>query len=236
MNENYGQLYLIATPIGNLKDISLRALEILFEVDILLCEDTRVTGILLTKFENYNSKKNHPRLISYHDHNEERLNPQILAYLKEGKKIGICSDAGTPLISDPGYKLVRSCLEFGIKVNIIPGPCSVISGLTISGFPPDKFLFINYLPRKSGQRKNLFQKLKEQSFKHLTIVAFESPHRIISSLEDFQSVYGEKAEISICREMTKIHEEVKKDDIQNVLKYYQKNQVKGELVLVFEVS
>jgi len=228
---------LISTPIGNLNDITLRGLETIFKVDILLCEDSRVTGNLVhqykekfPQYENYN-----PKLISYHDHNEERMNPQILDWLQTGKNVGLVTDAGTPLISDPGYKLVRDCFSKNIKVESIPGSSSVLTALTLSSFPPDKFMFIGYLPRKSGQRQNLFKNLHPKPFKHITVIAFESPHRIISSLKDMKQVLGD-IEVCVCRELTKMYEEIKKGKVSEVTEYFEKKSIKGEIVLLFEVS
>ena len=245
-----GILFLISTPIGNLKDITLRAIEALFNVDILLCEDTRVTGKLTKRLKNREmegckDKKpfsdsqilvtRNPKLISYHDHNEEKLNPKVLNWLKEGKKIGLVSDAGTPLISDPGYKLVRECLRQNIQVESIPGPSSVLTALTLSGFPPDKFLFLGYLPRKSTKRKKLFTSLSTMQFKHLTCISFESPYRLVSSMKDIYEVLGE-IEIVVCRELTKMYEEIKRGNVSDVMKYFEGKKVKGEITMLFNLE
>lgn len=265
MDKQKGKLFLISTPIGNLQDISLRAIETLYKVDILLCEDTRVTGKLLQRYREMSKARfrfakktilkdneqiskskiptspadrqitSNPKLVSYHDHNEERLNPQVISWLNEGKSIGLVADAGTPLISDPGYKLVRECLNQNIKVESIPGPSAVTAALTLSGFPPDKFLFIGYLPRKSGQRQKLFSNLAIQQFSHLTVIAFESPYRLVSSLNDLRDALGE-IEVCICRELTKLYEEVKKGKVSEVIEYFENKKVKGEIVMLFEIE
>ncbi len=241
MDNKPGTLYLIATPIGNLKDITIRAIEKILTVDILLCEDTRVSGKLIENIVNVyqtlntESEITKPKLISYHDHNEFRLNPQVTAWLKEGKQIGLITDAGTPLISDPGYKLVRECLQRNIIVESIPGPSSVITALTLSGFPPDKFTYLGYLPRKSGQRQNLFKSLLTQPFDHITYIVFESPHRLLSSLEDLQGSLG-NIEVTICRELTKMHQEITTNVVSNVIESYQSRKILGEIVIVFSVE
>jgi len=232
MNSQTGTLNLIATPIGNLKDITLRAIETLFSVDILLCEDTRVSNKLLDKFA---EGKPFPKLIPYHDHNERKINSQVITWLQEGKKIGLITDAGTPLISDPGYKLVRECLEQNIKVESIPGPSSVITALTLSGLPPDKFCFIGYFPRKSGQRQTLFKKLSPTVFKHMTFIAFESPYRLLKTLEDMKVVYGDIG-VVIARELTKLYEETRRGKITEIIDHYSKKKIKGEIVVVFELK
>ena len=221
------KLFIVATPIGNLKDITLRALEVLKAVDYILCEDTRVTGKLLNRYEI--SKK----LVPFNDFNEDKKAQAIINDLVSGQNIALVSDAGTPLISDPGYKLVRTCIHQGIAVETIPGPSSVIAALTISGLPPDKFTFVGYLPKKDSKRKKLLEDLKRsREIVRSTIIAFESPFRLLKALEDIKEVFGD-IEITICRELTKMHEEVKQEKISESITYFSKNIPKGELVLLW---
>ena len=221
------KLFIVATPIGNLKDITLRALEVLKAVDYILCEDTRVTGNLLNHFEI--SKK----LVPFNDFNEDKKAQAVINDLMLGQNIALVSDAGTPLISDPGYKLVRACIHQGIAVETIPGPSSVIAALTISGLPPDKFTFVGYLPKKDSKRKKLLEDLKRsREIVRSTIIAFESPFRLLKALEDIKEVFGD-IEITICRELTKMHEEVKQEKISESITYFSKNIPKGELVLLW---
>ena len=200
-------LYLVSTPIGNLEDITLRAKRILGEVDIIACEDTRKTGVLLVKL-NIPRK----RLLSYYEENELRRIPEIVRLLKEGKNVALVSNAGTPTISDPGFKLVRECLIQGIKVEAIPGPSAILTALVSSGLPTDKFLFLGYLPKKQGKRKKLLENCKLSAV-HYTLIFYESPHRLIETLKDLQEIFGD-IEIVLCRELTKIYEEIKRKRIK----------------------
>jgi len=221
-----GKLYLIATPIGNLKDITLRAIEVLSFVDVLACEDTRKTGLLLQKFE----IKNKPQLISYYEENESGRIPQLLSFLKEGKNVGLVSNAGTPAISDPGYKLVKTVVENNIELEVIPGPSSVLNALLLSGLPTDKFLFIGFLPKKEGKRKNVLESLPKQT----TIILFESPFRILKTLNDLKLLFGD-IKIVICREMTKVHQEVLRDNLSNLISHFGENKPRGEIVICFNL-
>lgn len=231
-------LYIVSTPIGNLKDITLRALEVLESVDGITCEDTRRTSLLL---QHYHIKK---PLIVVNDYNESKIVPSILERLKSGENLALVSDAGTPLISDPGYKLVRECLAQGIQVDSIPGPSSVITALTLSGLPPDKFLFLGYLPEKPGHRIKLLENLKLHlggaKLGHLegglrwhlsfTIIIFIAPHKLLKTLEEMQQVFGD-IEIVLAKELTKIHQSVDKKKISEWLETLKKP--KGEYVLLF---
>ena len=243
-----GTLYLVATPIGNLKDLSLRAIDILTNVEIIACEDTRHTGILFKHIKDtpytrsilgqgISLRDTKPTLLSYYEQNELRRIPQILNALKNGIDVALVSDAGTPTISDPGFKLVRECVTQGIKVESIPGPSSVISALVVSGLPTDKFLFLGYLPRKSGKRKNILNELK--CFKdlkqiHPTIIFFESPYRLIATLSDLKDVLGD-IDVVICRELTKIHEEIRREKISNSIEHFNKITPKGEFVILLHI-
>lgn len=220
-------LYLISTPIGNLKDITLRALEVLKSVDGVICEDTRRTSLLLNSYE---IKK---PLLVLNDYNEAATAAQIISKLEIGENLALVSDAGTPLISDPGYKLVRSCLEQNILVDSLPGPSSVIIALTLSGLPPDKFFFLGYLPEKEGKRKELLKKLTviHDSIK-VTFIAFVSPHKLIRTLEDMSEVLGD-IEIVLAHELTKVHQSVDRKTVSLWLEHFKKTSPKGEYVMLF---
>jgi len=223
-----GILYIVATPIGNLQDITLRAIKVLQEVDIIACEDTRKTGILLSRVLPAESSR--PRLVSYYEQNELQRIPEIIAAIKDGLNIALVSDAGTPTISDPGFKLIRECVKEGIKIESLPGPSSAITALTISGLPTDKFLFVGYPPKKPGHRKTLFENLMKLPIK-TTIIIFEGPHHLIRTLEGIKEVFGDK-DIVICRELTKIYEEVRREKISKSLEHFEKTDPKGEFVIL----
>jgi len=214
-------LYVIGTPIGNLEDITLRALRILKEVDTILCEDTRTTRTLLSHYEIKTPTE------SYHMHSTDGKIEKILDYLKEGKNLALVSDAGTPGISDPGSYLVQQVLDAGYKVESVPGPSAVTTALSILGIPCDQFTFYGFLPHKKG-RQTLFTEIKESS---RTSVFYESPHRIIKTLEALQ---GMEKKIGIARELTKMFEQVVKGSPEEVLKYFIDNadKVRGEFVVV----
>ena len=186
-----GILYLVSTPIGNRADISLRALETLKKTEILLCEDTRKTKMLLEFYEIFG-----PQLVSYYEPVEEAKIPQVIEWLKDGKIISLVSNAGTPLISDPGFKLVRECVRQKIKVEAIPGASALLAALTISGLPTDKFTFLGFLPKKDGKKEKLLKEIK------YTTIAYESPYRLVKTLEMLNKLMAE-AEVVICRELTK---------------------------------
>lgn len=240
-----GTLYIVATPIGNLDDITLRAIKILFSADYIAAEDTRRTGQLLDvyrlKIENGElhlkdlDVANKAKLISFYDEIEMRRIPELLDLLSNGKDIALVSDAGTPLISDPGYKLVRECLVRNIKVESIPGPSAVTTALTLSGLPPNIFTFIGYLPPKQTSRLKTLNKIKHAiaaAELKMTIIFFESAERLNSSLSDLKDVFGE-TEIVICREMTKIHEEIIRGNVTDCLR--KTEQLKGELVILVRI-
>lgn len=234
-----GILYVVSTPIGNLEDITIRAIKTLFTVDYIACEDTRITGQLLKLLKDKYStiiriiELNNPKLISYYDEIEFKRVPEIINLLLDGKNVALVSDSGTPLISDPGFKLVRECIKQNIKIVSIPGPTSLISALTLSGLPVDKFLFLGFLPEKSQKRIKLFKSIlsdmRPHGFKY-TIIAFESSHSLKQSLDDIKKVFGD-IEIVIARELTKIHEDVWRGKITAAADGV--NKFKGELVLLF---
>lgn len=215
-----GVLYVVATPIGNLEDISLRAINILGSVDIILCEDTRHTGLLLSK---YNLKQ--ARLISYQDFNELQRIPEVIGLLMEGKKIALVSDAGTPLISDPGYKLINECIKRDIKVIPIPGASALTAALSVSGLPTNNFLFIGYLPKQKNKRQKILKSLPQT-----TVVFYEAPHRLIETLNDLKTIKGD-INIVILREITKIHEEIFRGTVSEAIAHF--INPKGEFVILF---
>lgn len=222
-------LYIVATPIGNLKDVTLRSLEVLQAVDGIICEDTRRTSTLLNHFE---IKK---PLLVLNNYNEARIIPEFIEKLKQGSNLALVSDAGTPLVSDPGYKLVRECLSQDITVDSLPGPSSVITALTLSGLPPDKFLFLGYLPEKPGHRLDLLNKLKlvNENLK-TTYITFVAPHKLVKTLEGMLEVFGD-IEIVLAKELTKIHQSVKKQQISVWLDTFKKQKPKGEFILLFHL-
>ncbi len=214
-------LYLVATPIGNLEDITFRAVRILKEVPLTAAEDTRTTKILLNRYQI------DTKLTSYHDHNKESKTPILLDHLKT-EDLALVSDAGTPGISDPGFFLVQAALASGHKVVPIPGPSAPVAALSASGFPTDNFLYLGYLPRKKKARRELLEDLKNLSW---TLVFLETPHRLIQSLEDMVSILGER-EIAVARELTKIHEEIFRGSIPEVSDHYREKEPKGEITLI----
>ena len=218
-------LYLVATPIGNLEDISLRAIEILKKVDLIACEDTRTTNRLLT---HYGIKK---KLISIHEHNEKQKTDFLINELLNGKSIAYASDAGTPAISDPGAFLVNQSLKLNIKVSPIPGPSSLVTAFSVSGIESTQFQFYGFLPNSASKSKKLLQKIYGQT---LPTIFFESPHRVLKTLLLVQNIFGALHKIFIARELTKIYETIYKDDVLSIierLKSYPKEQ-KGEFVII----
>ncbi len=229
-----GILYIVATPIGNLEDITIRAMKILASVDAIACEDTRKTGILLQQVLPLDSIR--PRLVSYYEQNELQRIPEIINALKNGLNIALVSDAGTPTISDPGFKLVREVIKEGIKVESIPGPSSVISSLVSSGLPTDKFLFLGYPPRKPGHRKTFLQNTASMiRIMKATIIMLEAPHKLVRTLEEMKEVFGD-IDIVICRELTKIHEEIRREKISESIEHFSKVNPKGEFAILFNAG
>ena len=214
-----GILYLVSTPIGNLEDISARALRLLQEVELVAAEDTRVTGNLFRHFDI------HTPLTSYFEHNKLTKLDKILAALDIGD-VALVSDAGTPGLNDPGYELVRAALEAGHRVSPIPGPASPVAALVASGLPADSFLFLGYLPRKSSERKKFLEQVADLPY---TLIFLETPHRLLDSLEDLQTVLGER-QIAVARELTKLHEEVWRGMLGQARVHFQ--EPRGEFVLV----
>ena len=215
---------MVSTPIGNLEDITLRAVETLKSVDLIAAEDTRHTRILLDRYQIK------VPTTSYFEYNKIQKTEYLLKVLKDGKSVALVSDAGTPGISDPGYKIIRLCIESGVSVIPIPGPSGLITALTISGKPTDKFTFEGFLSNKSGRRKNQLKKLKGEG---RTAVLYESPHRILKLLEDIMEVYGD-IDIVLTRELTKKFEEFIRGDLDGLLKMLENRTAKGEITLVIE--
>jgi len=215
-------LYLVAIPIGNLEDITFRAVRILKEVDLVLCEDTRKTGFLL---KHLGVKK---KLVSFFEHSEVKKIPWVVDELAQGKNIALVSSAGTPTISDPGYRLVRECQRLSLAVTSLPGPSSVVNALSLSSIPHEKFIFLGYIPRKTNQCKQLLNRVKDWG---LTVVFFESPYRLIKSLRIIKEVLGNR-KVAIAREMTKKFEEVKEAEVEEALAYFSNKKPKGEVVLI----
>jgi 16S rRNA (cytidine1402-2'-O)-methyltransferase len=222
--EEKTSLYLVPTPIGNLGDITLRALEILKSVDCILAEDTRTSGILLKHY--HISKPLH----SFHIFNEHKTVTKLIERLHKGETMALISDAGTPGISDPGFLLVREALKAGIKIDCLPGATALIPALVKSGFPSDRFTFEGFLPHKKG-RQTLLKKLVEEE---RTIIFYESPHRLLKTLEQLKEFFGADRQVSVSRELTKKFEETKNGTVQELLDYFGAKEVKGEIVIVVE--
>lgn len=220
--EEKTSLYLVPTPIGNLADITLRALEILKSVDTILAEDTRTSGILL---KHYQIQK---PLQSFHIFNEHKTVNKFLKRLMEGEVMALISDAGTPGISDPGFLLVREALKAGVKIDCLPGATALIPALVKSGFPTDRFVFEGFLPHKKG-RQTLLKKLAEED---RTIVFYESPHRLMKTLEQLKEYFGADRQISVSRELSKKFEETKNGTVEELINHFTAKEIKGEIVVV----
>ena len=218
----YGILYIVATPIGNLKDITLRAIETLKNVDLIAAEDTRHTKNLLT---HYNIQK---PLTSYFEHNQVKKTDYIIDELKHGKSVALVSDAGTPGISDPGFVVIRQAIKEGIKVEAIPGPSALICGLVLSGLPTDRFVFEGFLPPKGAARRKKLEALKEEQ---RTIIFYESPHRVLKTLADIADILPD-ASLACVREATKMFEETIRGTAQEVLAHFKPENTRGEFVLI----
>lgn len=217
-----GKLYLVPTPIGNLKDMTFRAVEVLQNVDLILAEDTRTSGKLMKHYEISTPMHSH------HMHNEHRTVEGIVKRIQAGETIALISDAGTPAISDPGFLLTRACVEAGIEVDCLPGPTAFVPALVNSGFPNDKFIFEGFLSPKKG-RKTRFEILAEET---RTIIIYESPHKLLKTLSQFVEFFGAERPISVSREISKLHEETVRGTAEEVLKHFEAKPAKGEIVIV----
>lgn len=222
---NVGCLYLCATPIGNREDISARVLRVLQEADMIAAEDTRHSRGLLQYYGIQTP------LISYHEHNKYERAEELVARLLQGDKIALISDAGTPVISDPGEVLVQKARECGIPVTSLPGPCALITALSLSGIPARRFVFEGFLPQESKERREVLGNLQDES---RTIILYEAPHRLRKTLGELQDVLGADRPLCLCRELTKIHEEALTFTLQEALAYYEAREPRGEYVLVLE--
>jgi 16S rRNA (cytidine1402-2'-O)-methyltransferase len=217
-------LYLVATPIGNLRDMTLRAIEVLGGVDLILCEDTRVSGKLM-QAHGIKDKK----LDVYNDHSADRMRPKVLRMIAEGSRVALISDAGTPLISDPGYKLVRDAHDLGLNVTSLPGANAVLTAMQLSGLPTDKFSFIGFLPPKEKARCDV---LREWASVPSTLVCYETAPRLIASLKDMLATLGDR-DAAVTRELTKMFEEVRRDKLSNLIAWYEANgEPRGEIAVV----
>lgn len=219
-----GKLYVVPTPIGNLEDITFRAIRILKEVDAVLAEDTRTTKNLFTKYEIEN------KLIPHHLNNEHKTVDRIIEELKSGSTYAIVSDAGTPAISDPGFLLIRACVQNEIDVECLPGPTAFVPALVDSGFPCEKFVYEGFLPHKKG-RQTRIQKIAEEE---RTVVLYESPHRILKALNQFSEYFEGDRQIAVCRELSKKFEEVVRGNALELIQHFENNPIKGEFVIVVE--
>jgi 16S rRNA (cytidine1402-2'-O)-methyltransferase len=217
-----GTLYLVPTPVGNLEDITTRALKVLREADLILAEDTRTSGNLLKHFDIKNA------MLSYHKFNEHKTVESIVERLLAGQTIAVVSDAGTPGISDPGFLVAREAIKAGVEVITLPGATAFVPALVSSGLPCDRFCFEGFLPQKKGRQTRL-QALSEET---RTMIFYESPHRIVKTLTQFIEVFGPERQVSVCREISKIHEESVRGSLQEVLQHFTETEPRGEFVIV----
>jgi 16S rRNA (cytidine1402-2'-O)-methyltransferase len=216
-----GKLYLVPTPIGNLEDMTFRAIRVLKEADVILAEDTRTSAPLLKHFDI------HQKVYAHHQHNEHQSSNEIVRLLKEGKKVALISDAGTPAISDPGFYLVREAVKNEIDVECLPGATAFVPALVNSGFPTDRFCFEGFLPLKKGRQTRYKQLAEEER----TLILYESPHRLLKTLEEMATYFGAERLISVSRELTKMFEETVRGTVTDVKLYFETHPVKGEFVI-----
>ncbi|MCF0060892.1 16S rRNA (cytidine(1402)-2'-O)-methyltransferase [Dyadobacter chenwenxiniae] len=216
------KLYIVPTPIGNLEDITLRAINVLKSVDVVLAEDTRTSGNLLKHLGI--SKPMH----SYHVHNEHQTVTRVVERILKGESMALVSDAGTPAVSDPGFLLVRECIKQGIQVECLPGPTAFVPALVNSGLPSDRFTFEGFLPHKKGRQTRLQNLTSEER----TMIFYESPHRLVKALQQFAEFFGADRQVSVARELTKIYEENARGTLEEVIAYFSEKTIKGEIVIV----
>lgn len=216
------KLYLIPTPIGNLEDITLRAIRIIKEVDVVLAEDTRTSRVLL---KHLGIEK---RMLAHHQHNEHQSTPEVVRMLQAGQNVALLSDAGTPGISDPGFLLVRESLKAGVEVECLPGPTAFVPALVVSGLPTDRFLFEGFLPPKKGRQT----RLKELALMEMTMIFYESPHKILKTLEQFCEYFGVERQAAVSRELTKMFEETVRGTLQELADHFRAHEPRGEMVVI----
>ena len=217
-----GILYIVPTPVGNLEDMTLRAIRLLKEVDLILAEDTRTSGILLKHFDIHNS------LMSHHKFNEHGTSAAVVSRLLAGENVALISDAGTPGISDPGFYLVREAVRAGVEVQCLPGATAFVPALVSSGLPCDRFAFEGFLPQKKGRQT----KLQSHKDEERTMIFYESPFRLVKTLQQFAEVYGGDRQVSVCREISKVHEESVRGSLTEVIAHFQEKAPKGEIVII----
>ena len=222
MMNDMGKLYVVPTPVGNLEDMTLRAIRVLKEADLVLAEDTRTSGILLKHFEIKNAMQ------SYHKFNEHQVLDSIIQRLKAGETIALVSDAGTPGISDPGFLVVRECVRNGIEVQCLPGATAFVPALVASGLPDERFCFEGFLPQKKGRMTRLNALAEETR----TMIFYESPYRLVKTLVQFAALFGGERKVSVCREISKIHEESVRGTLDEVIAHFTESEPKGEIVVV----
>ena len=221
---NMGKLYVVPTPVGNLEDMTFRAVRILKEADLILAEDTRTSGILLKHYEIKNA------LQSHHKFNEHQTVDGIVSRIKAGETVALISDAGTPGISDPGFLIVRECVKNGIEVQCLPGATAFVPALVTSGLPDERFCFEGFLPQKKGRMTRL-NGLKEET---RTMIFYESPYRLVKTLTQFAELYGEERHVAVCREISKVHEECVRGTLREVITHFTETAPKGEIVIILE--
>ena len=217
-----GILYIVPTPVGNLEDMTLRAIRLLKEVDLILAEDTRTSGILLKHFDIRNS------LMSHHKFNEHGTSAAVVSRLLAGENVALISDAGTPGISDPGFFLVREAVKAGVEVQCLPGATAFVPALVSSGLPCDRFVFEGFLPQKKGRKT----RLEELAVETRTMIFYESPYRLVKTLQQFAEVYGAERQVSVCREISKVHEESVRGTLAEVIAHFTETEPKGEIVII----
>ena len=218
------KLYLVPTPIGNLEDMTFRAIRVLKEVDLILAEDTRTSGKLLKHFEIQT------QMMSHHMHNEHKMVDRIVDRIQNGEAVALISDAGTPAISDPGFLLSRACVKAGIAIECLPGATAFVPALVNSGLPNDKFVFEGFLPVKKGRQTRLLLLAEETR----TMIFYESPHKLLKTLTHFSEYFGADRQVSVSRELTKLFEETKRGTLEEVIKHFTESTLKGEIVVVVE--
>ena len=215
-------LYIVPTPVGNLEDITLRALRVLKEADLILAEDTRTSGILLKHYDIHNHMQ------SYHKFNEHKTVEYLVERIKAGQTLALISDAGTPGISDPGFLLARECAKEGVEVQCLPGATAFVPALVASGLPCDKFVFEGFLPQKKGRQS----RLKELAAEDRSIVFYESPYRVVKTLMQFREIFGGNRDVAVCREISKVHEQIVRGSIDNAIEHFNAVEPKGEFVII----